>query len=639
MTTEYKTTYLRPPKPPVSRHSAQADPLTNLGRFAWKYRYQLAPFYLAMGLGASAMIAGHLARAYWWAVPIIGAALIVLVQRYSHRFPTQLRLARATGRRYAVVLIVITALWYTGTVRHGGTTYHDWTILLLGTCLGSTGWWHTYRVRGSVPVRIYADVPSEVRGDAMAKARELISEWTAFCTAAGMGNGTGLRAITFDRWSVTVSIEMRMGDTLRRLGRQESLSKIESAWKGRRTGKAYSSAGIYGSCREGAARIEPAATSMAHLAVIRIMIRDPHAEPIMPPDLGLTDFEEIQIGLFETGASITFMLVNTVIAGMTDAGKSGVMNVIIRALARMRMVAIVGVDLKPGAPEFSPWRRVMHTLAVNPAEAAEVFERLIQGLTWRGEEMTRRGWKTWKPTKDHPFVVLLVDETQEIMTAQIDGRPINLKTPLDRLAAMARAYGFCVITATQYPTGPSLSAKVKQNAVQRVGLRTAEDQADRVIFGSGATKDQFTPSKISPARPGSLFIRNALYRKPTLGRAYFIPEADIPAEVEELARHRTMIDSDTWPAIEGEPGWITGDAEVEVEAIEPPDEEIIDAEIIETPADQILNLIGQAGEDGARPADLAKAMKCTTRTIYRHLDQLIAEHLVELKRRGRYVRI
>lgn len=649
-----KVTYLRPPKEAGPRHHQDRDALDDIGRFVWRYRYQLIPFYVMIILGSTAMILGRSGRMspYWWTLPIVGVALAGIVygsghdfkigeRRPSYRFPATFRVARPAGKRYAAALLIISSLWYADTVRHGGTTYHDWMILFVGTCLGASGWWNTYRVRGSVPVRIYDDVPAEARHAALDKAREIVADWTAFCSAAGLGNGTGLRGIAFDQWSVTISIEMRMGDTLRRLNRAESLAKIESAYRGRRSGVDYRSHGIYGSCREGAARIENAATGMAHLAVLRIMIRDPHEEPIMPPELGLSDFDEITVGLFETGEKITFMLVNTIIAGMTDAGKSGVMNVVIRALARMRKVAIVGVDLKPGAPEFSPWRDVMHTLATTPVEALEVFERLIMGLTWRGEEMTRRGWKNWRPTVDHPFIVVLVDETQEIMTAKIDGKRVDLKTPMDRIAAMIRAYGGCLIVATQYPIGPNLTATTKQNATQRVGLRTGDDMADRVIFGNDATRTQYTPSKILPGRNGSLLIRNARHRKPLLGRAFYVAEESITDEVEETRGFRTMIDTDTWPMIEGEINFLDP-VEPGVSLIKVEDDEtteIIDAVIVEGPAERILEAIGTAGDQGARPVDLARDLGLSKATIFRYLGQLSESGQIATKGRGRYVRI
>jgi hypothetical protein len=636
-------TYMRPPPPPAPKHPVQKDLLDEVGRFLWRYRYQFMPFELVIFLGGMATILGRNASvAPWWPVALLaGAALAGGTYRFADRLPRKLRLARKTGRWYAVVLIGLAAVWFATTVRHGGTTRHDWAVLFFGTCLGAAPWWRTYRNRGRVPVRIYEDVSPAARHACLDKSREIIADWTAFTSAAGM-HGAGIRGITFDHWSVSIAVEMRMGDTIRRMSRPESLAKIESAYRGRRAGTAYREGDVYASCREGAARIEPAVSGMAHLAVIRIMIRNPHDEPIMPPELGISDLDEIIIGLFETGDKIKFMLVNTIIAGMTDAGKSGVVNVVIRALARMRKVAIIGVDLKPGAPELSPWRDVMHTLATTPAEASEVFERLIMGLTWRGDEMTRRGWKTWRPTESHPFIVVIVDESQEIMTATVDGKRIDLKTPLNRIAAMIRAYGGCLITATQYPTGPNVTATVKQNAVQRIGLRTGNATADRVIFGEDAGTTQFTPSRIKPGHPGLLFIRNKMHGKPVLGRAFFVPEDMIPDEVEQLTQFRTMIDADTWPMVEGEAGFAEVSQPGTVSLIKPAAidaGEIVDAVIVEGPQERILEAIGAAGEPGARPVELAKDLELSKATIYRYLTVLQESGQIQPKGRGRFVRI
>jgi len=639
-------TMMKPPPPPgpkAGSKAAQRDAIDDIGRFVWRYRYQLMPFYIMIVLGCTALILGRsgITRPWWWTLDIVGPSIAAVVYHYgADHLPRKFRLAHKRGRWYAVVLITAASVWYSTAIAHGGTTYHDWLVLLAGTCLGASGWWNTYRTRGSVPVRVYHDVPIAARHACLDKAREIISDWVPFTSAAGM-HGAGIRAITFDEWSVSIAIEMRMGDTIRRLSRAESLAKIESAYRGRREGVVYRDGDVYASCREGAARIEPATNGMAHLAVIRIMIRNPHDEPIMPPELGLSDLDEIIIGLFETGDKIKFMLVNTIIAGMTDAGKSGVINVVIRALARMRKVAIIGVDLKPGAPELSPWRDVMHALATTPAEAAEVFERLIMGLTWRGEEMTRRGWKVWRPSESHPFIVVIVDESQEIMTATHEGRRLDLKTPLNRLAAMIRAYGGCLITATQYPTGPNVTATVKQNAVQRVGLRTGNGTADRVIFGEDAGTTQYTPSRIKPGWPGLLFIRNKVHGKPILGRAFYVPEDMIPDEVEQLREFRTMIDPDTWPMVEGEDGYQAGlpagvVSLIKAEVID--DSEIIDAVIVDGPQELILAEIGRAGEAGAKPMDLARTLDLSRATIYRYLTILQETGQIQTKGRGKFVR-
>jgi DNA-binding transcriptional ArsR family regulator len=636
-TLDSTVTMMKPPPPPAPKAADKRDAAEDVTAFLWRYRYQMMPIWIMVYLGCTAVILGRAAttRPWWWIIDLAGPVLAAWVYHFGPtRLPRKFRLARRRGQWYAVAAIVAASIWYAETIRHGGTTFHDWMVLGTGTCLGSSGWWHTYRVRGSVPVRVYHGVPVGERAACLDKAREIIADWVPFTSAAGI-HGAGIRGITFDEWSVTIAIEMRMGDTLRRMGHPVTLAKIESAYRGRRQGTVYREGDVYASCREGAARVEPGPNGMAHLAVIRIMIRNPHDAPIMPPELGLSDMDDIVIGLFETGDKIKFALVNTIVAGMTDAGKSGVINVVIRALARMRNVAIVGVDLKPGAPEFSPWRDVMHTLATTPAEAAEVFERLIMGLTSRGDEMTRRGWKTWRPTASHPFIVLLVDETQEIMTATINGKRVDLKSPMNRIAAMIRAYGGCLIVATQYPIGPNLSATVKQNAVQRVGLRTGDDQADRVIFGNKASQDQYTPSKIRPGWPGLLFIRNREHAKPVLGRAFYVPEDLIPDEVERFREHRTMIDPDTWAMIDGGP--VVPVELPEIESAED-DPEIVDAVIVDGPQDLILSEIGTAGEDGARVSDLVTALGMSRATIYRHLTILQETGQIAPKGRGRFVR-
>jgi S-DNA-T family DNA segregation ATPase FtsK/SpoIIIE len=341
---------------------------------------------------------------------------------------------------------------------------------------------------------------------------------------------------------------------------------------------------------------------------------------------------------------VLFLLVNTLIGGMTGSGKSGVVNVIIRALARMPQVAVLGIDMKPGAPELGKWRKVMHALATDAEGACDLLDKLREGLEYRGSVMSELGIRTWRPTRDQPFIVLIVDELQELKAAR-------LGTKFDRIVAIIRAYGGCVIGATQYPTRNNVSPTVKENCPQKIGLLTEGATADRVIFGESATKDRWSPSSIPPDRQGSFFVRSPEYKRPMLARAYFVDDDAVDHDAELLAPMRTLIDVGTWPAIDrphrprdeigAGGGQRADDAETETEA-DGDDGGVCDAILIDDdPLELVLQMLGKPtgdGKDGWRPVDIGAALDLSRATVYRRLAQLAEKGLASSIEKGRWVK-
>lgn len=448
----------------------------------------------------------------------------------------------------------------------------------------------------------FDDLSTAAQRARLADARALIREWTAF-TSAGHLSGARVRALTYNPWSVVISIELRRGATVdefttRRLG------KLESA---------------FGDVRPGSARVERH-DDHARLAVVRFMLEDPHASPIRPPELGLTDYERVVVGLFETGEEVVFQLIHTLIAGMSDAGKSGVIRVLIRAFAKMSHIAILGVDLKPGAPELGRWRPVMHELATTTAETAEMFAKVMEGMRQRGEIMRDLGWDVWHASADRPYVVLVIDEVQQV-------RRVGLARQLDDLIAMARQYGVFLILATQHPKTDNLSGTVKANCKQIVGLLVRGPNEDRIIFGESATADGWRASTINPSRPGSFMIKSPAYRTPMMARAYYVDGADVEREIGQLAAGRTPVDAGTWPTV----------VTVDRPALDAgPADDIQDAVIIaDDPAELILEAVGR----GLRsPHEIGNDLGISRATVYRHLKRLADERKIRAVSRGRYER-
>jgi DNA segregation ATPase FtsK/SpoIIIE, S-DNA-T family len=565
------------------------------------------PFVVSLWVLALAISFGRI----WWSALILVGVLATLagaLYRDASSVPDWLpwfRLDRPVERWYASGCAGTAALWVLCATWGGAKPSPRFmAVLFLITIICAVPWWHHRRIRGSIPVH-FVDLTRAQRHAYLTHARKLIQEWTAF-TSAGHAQGARLRYIEFNPWSIAIGVHLRRGATVGEFTTRR-LEKLESA---------------FGDVQIGSARVERV-TRHARRAIFRFMINDPHAEPISPPKNSGINVDDNPIGLFETGAPVFISLINTLIAGATGAGKSGVMNMIIRALARVPIVAMVGVDMKPGAPELGKWKDVLYALATNKQEASELLDKILEGLTYRGETMRAKGWRKWRATRSEPIICLLIDEVQEIKAA-------GLMKKLDRIAAMIRAYGVFVVVATQYPTTANISASIKMNCIQKIGLRVETALADRVIFGEDASRLGWRPSTIDASREGSFFIKSPKYKRPVLARAFWLDDDEVDRENEQWSKARTDVDPDTW-----EP--VLTRAEPDSAAVVPVVDQkmIVDADLIE---DDPFEVILAALERGrTRVAELEADTGMSRATLYRHLRKMAEDDLVSNPARGQWV--
>lgn len=614
------TVYLRPPAPVRPKKSKPKTPAQEIKSALFKYRVQLIPFIGTLWVWLLTLLIGP----EWWGPWVLMAtAAAIGAALYQDRYAVPqwvpwFRLDRLVERRYALGCAIATGVWAL-CATWGGTKpeLRSTLALLILTCLCAAPWWHHRRIRGSIPVKFQGAMSAQDRRYHLEQARKLVQDWTSFTSAAQI-QGAKLRSITYNRWSVAMLVQLRKGATVGEFTVRR-LEKLESA---------------FGEVRTGSARVERIERH-ARLAVIRFMLEDPHAEPIKPPEYDHTNMDEIPLGLFETGDPILFSLVNTLVGGATGSGKSGVINMIIRALARIPTVAILGIDMKPGAPELGKWEPVMHALAKNPAEVDDLLEKLRAGLHYRGDIMSANRWRKWKVTRSQPFIVLIVDEIQEIKKVR------GLEKKLDRIVAIIRAYGGCVVLATQYPTAPNVSATIKGNCPQKIGLRTDDPVGDRVIFGESASRTGWRPHLIGMDRQGSFLIRNPIHKRPLLGRAFWMDDDEIDHEAEVWGVTRTMVDEPTWthvldPAITAAVASPDGSGRTTVTLTKDADPEadtgeIVDAVIVDDdPGERVLDALSRR----TKVADICAETGLGKVTVYKYLNQYKEEGIVISPSRG-----
>lgn len=608
------TVRISPPKPPKKRRAAAPTPREELERFVRAYGGVLLPYGAALWLALSTVIVQKKSSIPSVWIILVLAGVEALVWWKGHMIGA----IRPIERQYAYTIPALGALWALyATFGDRPVSLQSVALLFVLVTLTAGPWWHHRRVRGSVKVT-FEDLPRRVRDHRMKETKRLVEGWTAY-TSAGHIQGSRLRGLTFNEWSVAIHTRLRNGAHAGELQRPSRRRHLESA--------------SYWPVGEGTVRIQGDDNDSRN-CTIRYMLRDPHAEPILPDENEAPTIESLVIGLFETGASVLFHLVNTLIAGETGAGKSTLVNRIIQLLAKIPTVAILGVDATSGATEFKPWSGVMHVVANTADEIDALFDQVMNECIRRGDIMSQHGWKNFRCTVQDPFMVLIVDEAQKVKNFRLDGK-------LGDIAAEIRKYGGCVIVATQYPTAPNLPKRITANLPQKIGLRTDGETADRVIFGNNATRTGWSPSVLIPAgRDGSFLIRSKSYGKPLLARCHYVDEAMVERENDTWRHHSTAIRGIDLRSVTNvqrervEPGSVLTLEAAEIE-------DVVEGEIVDGVDSLILDMIDR-GINKPTPIQtelLSYGHEVTVRTINRKLTSLKDRgYIRQLKRQGPWFR-
>jgi hypothetical protein len=220
------------------------------------------------------------------------------------------------------------------------------------------------------------------------------------------------------------------------------------------------------------------------------------------------------------------------VAGASDNGKSGIVNLIVCNLLNCDDVDLYGIDLKAGAPELGIYRDVFKMLAATPGQARFLLE-------WIEAEYHRRGnllgglredgipVRQWKPGEHGKAIAVITDEMAELIEQDPD-----LAVTYRRLAALVRYVGIILVSATQTP-----SAKVfggdKDGAANyqvQIGLRVISPTQTNIVMGSGAHGNGWTLSELDA--PGKCMVRSRENPTPKRAKAIYVNDQAIAVEVK-----------------------------------------------------------------------------------------------------------
>ena len=232
--------------------------------------------------------------------------------------------------------------------------------------------------------------------------------------------------------------------------------------------------------------------------------------------------------------------VHMVVAGATGYGKSTLISSVVLQLAERECVRVVGVDMKPYAPEFSPLRPVLSDLVTNLVTAHEKLDWLIAEMYRRGKIMQHNGWKKWRPTAEDPVYFMIVDEYAELIRqdkSRKGKRSVksgdSVQNKVETILAMSRAYGLILILCTQQPSAKLFGDDTsgRGNLPIRISFTMTEAIHDRYVLPSGGG---WNTSLLEGVR-GRFLLFSPVHREPDPCLALNVTDEKLALEVNRIS--------------------------------------------------------------------------------------------------------
>ena len=395
-----------------------------LGRWAYRHRSAFLPFAItAAAVTAAATIRQHHHGA-WITVALITATVSVVLaipHRLAWASPAGRITAgiitraweatgidRPTERAYATAVIAATGGWLSAAIAIGPATKPLPAIAGIATVILGIPWWAHRRRRARV------------------RAERTIQSWPSIADNIGLP-GSRIASLVVDAWGWTARVILRKGTTA-----AQAIDKLPAIESG---------LGL----RPGSARAIPD-ENRADRFTLRVIETDPHAQPIpwhAPSAMSIS--QPVNLGLSEDGRPVRVLILrrNVLIGGTTGAGKSGIVNVILAALAACARCGDLGrgPERRHGTPALE--RNAWPGWLSRQRRRSHCSPMRLPNWT-SGPPHGRRGSRVWGPSADMPALVIVVNEYAEL--------PAEAREYADSLARRGRAVAVNLLAATQRPT-------------------------------------------------------------------------------------------------------------------------------------------------------------------------------------------
>lgn len=216
---------------------------------------------------------------------------------------------------------------------------------------------------------------------------------------------------------------------------------------------------------------------------------------------------------------------HTLAAGSTGSGKSGLYALVMAESAYCPDLVRWGIDAK-GGMALRPWASMFDWMVddVDSGEAYWMLTALLKILIARSKYAASKGWDVWQADKDHPVLLLVVDEAAEVFSLeQFDMNALSAS-----IARMGRGAGVLMLMATQHPTNDALgSTQLTKNLRRRFCFSVEDDHAQRAIIPKSTGRFDASEIPIGPDFAGTYYSSEGGAICDLSGRVRFVSREDI----------------------------------------------------------------------------------------------------------------
>jgi S-DNA-T family DNA segregation ATPase FtsK/SpoIIIE len=478
-------------------------------RWAWRYRSELAPVYLAaVVLGASWWL--HTAHAKWWGF-VLGVALLAAGALAA--FGARLGIPALIERLYAATATLAVGGWMAAATALGPSVPPLPQIMAAAGLVLSVPWWAHRRRRAKV------------------RLERKLEAWPDIAKAVGL-TGSQVMSAMVDVWGWRARLRLARGQTI-----TDVTAKIPAIESG------------LGTCR-GAIRVYPTPDDQANRCELRVLDTDPHADAIAWREPSVTSITEpIDLGPFEDAAPcrVLFLRRHGLAGGSTGSGKSGWLNVLMGNLVACPDVVIWAVDLKNGM-ELRPWSSCIDRLATTPGQATALLADAVAILHARAELLAATGRRVWQPSPGMPALVIVIDEYAELA----DDAPDAIRHA-DSIARLGRAVAVTLIAATQRPTQKVMGqGAVRSQMDIRICFRVRERKDVDLVLGQGMLSAGWHAHTLNA--PGKFLVSAPEHATPKRARGYLVTDQTVTDAAAQHASLRPELDEVSLHAMDGRAG-------------------------------------------------------------------------------------
>lgn len=244
------------------------------------------------------------------------------------------------------------------------------------------------------------------------------------------------------------------------------------------------------------------------------------------------DMHNIPFAITEKGDVWSLSRIHTMFLGQTGAGKSSLVNTLCAQLAPAMLegtAKLYAIDPKPEGDiekywgtvkdfftDFAiadegldRWIEIVETVAKPLTPDASTKKKRLQIKSQAeiksGEAAKRIDATVWKPTKEKPLTVLLIDELPSFLTRLRTERSKaeyeRVEGLLNTILYMGRASGTLLFVGTQSMAEKDLGKIARDQFPNRVALRHDRQYFTDLILGDGAIKNGYDPSTFPEKDP------------------------------------------------------------------------------------------------------------------------------------------